>query len=312
MSKTIGKFEVVAALGNLELPDRCNKISFIDFTLRKCPNHSLPQPVYADNGIDIIDVDWMDPQNPNPNFPICEYYLETHITAQIGQGWQQAELVLAWALTRLRLFQKGDLWGSLYRVYDKNHPGITRGFPDIMERFKRRPKEPPSTDGLLAGRHIYAIRKGDIRRLRAFEKKMSGFSTATFSIPIRRFNQSFDRDFVDDRAIDLFIALESLLSEGPEAIAFKIALRAAGLIGKSPSEKLQVYSFLRKAYNKRSNLVHGGRSAIKWLNDKSYTGNTNLYELENMTRRVLRMILEEARKGAPLKGSDLDKHLFLR
>ncbi|MCX6009981.1 MAG: HEPN domain-containing protein [Chloroflexi bacterium] len=306
----MAKFELIAALGNLELPNNFRKVSFKDFTLKRCPNHSSPEATYDEDSDDIADVDWVYPDKPDLRYPVCDYYLEAIFPAQRGQGWRQADVFLAWSLTRLRLFQKGDLWGSLYKVYDTSHSGMTTGIYDIEESLKRRAKEPPSV-GLLVGRATYTINKNDICKIKAFVSKIASFPISDFEIPIRRFNQSFDRDFVDDKAIDLFITLESLLSEGPESIGTKIALRAAGLIGKSSLEKQNIYSFIKKAYSKRSDLVHGVSSAIRWFSEKSFSGSKNVYEIEDITRRVLKVIVEKACKGVLLKAKDLDKYLFL-
>ena len=226
MNTKLSKFKLIAALGKLELPNNFQKVSFKDFILKKCPNHSTPEPIYDEESDDIIDVDWVYPDKPDLRYPVCDYYLEAVFPAQKGNAWRQADVFLAWALTRLRLFKKGDLWGSTYKVYDVSNSGMTIGVYDIVESLKRRPKEPPYV-GLLVGRMTYALNKNDIRSLKAFVNKIASFPMSDFVIPIRRFNQSFDRDFVDDRAVDLFITLESLLSEGPESIGTKIALRAA-------------------------------------------------------------------------------------
>jgi len=100
---------------------------------------------------------------------------------------------------------------------------------DINESIKRRHRKPPSGAGLLPRRE-YEISRRELKPLEEFINQMGNAPVAGFEIAIRRFNQSFDRDITEDRAIDLLIALESLLSEDSEAIRYKIALRAAHLI----------------------------------------------------------------------------------
>ena len=223
---------------------------------------------------------------------------EKYFSTESGKGWQQGEWELAWALTRLRLFRVGRLWGSLYRVSDMASPYIQG--EDINEAFKRHSKEPPQL-GLsftsLSG--YYKIENGDIAPLKSFVNNLGKIKAMNFEVAIRRFHQSFDRDLAQDRAIDLFIALESLLSEDSEAIGYKIALRAAHLIEDNRSKKGEISTFLKKAYRERSNIVHGKKSA-----------STNIAELENVVRRVLVELLKRAQQGEILKAEQLDNILF--
>ena len=68
---------------------------------------------------------------------------------------------------------------------------------------------------------------------------------------------------------------------------------------------------MKKAYSQRSYLVHGHSAAINWLSEKSFSGSKNIYEIEDVTRRVLKIIVENACKGTLLKAESLDKYLFL-
>lgn len=301
-----------ATLGNIELPEGFEEIVFPDFTIRECPNKAQPIPIKDENG-NVTDVDWVYPEKPDPRFPVCDYYLETHFSAERGYGWSEAEWLLAWCLTRLRLFKRGRLWGSLYRVNEVAHPGIRTG-ADISESLRRRPDQPPSPPlhaGLTSSfRYLYQIDKDSVERLRDFVGQIGKVSGKDFALAIRRFHQSFDRDLPEDQALDLFIALESLLSDDPEAVRYKIALRAAHLVGQNRIDRLNINKFLKTAYNKRSGIVHGRETAIGWLRRKSYSERNNIDELEDIVRRVLRALLEKACDGMVLKPADLDEALF--
>lgn len=72
---------------------------------------------------------------------------------------------------------------------------------------------------------------------------------------IQRTNQRLNPD--SDDIIDLMIALEALLGEKGEAIAYKLGMRAAHLCGKDTEDRLRIYKAVKSAYNKRSSIVHG-------------------------------------------------------
>jgi hypothetical protein len=80
-------------------------------------------------------------------------------------------------------------------------------------------------------------------------------------IPLDRLGRAGrERDFAD-RAIDLGIALESLLLHDIQAhgeLSFRLSLRGAWLIGSNPTERLEIQRSLRKLYELRSQAVHAG------------------------------------------------------
>lgn len=303
------EYKLIATLGRIELPNQWDHVSFSDFSINRSPNRAVPVPILSDDGT-CIDYDWADPEKPDLRFPVCEYYLEKQFKSVKGQGWQRAEWELAWTLTKLRLFKKGPLWGAIYNVADLASPGIIRS-NDITESLRRRPNKPPRSSLFLS---FYEINDEDLEPLREFLDSMHDSYAEPFQIAIRRFNQSFDRDLPEDKAVDLFIALESLLSEGPEAIGYKIALRASHLVGCSRSEKLDIYGFLREAYSVRSRIVHGElykkKPAAEWLRDKCYSGSTNLYEIEKIVKTVFRTLIEKVRRGEVFKADEIDNDIL--
>lgn len=312
MNKETCEYRGRAALGYIELPEDLDEIVFSDFTIKECPNKAQPLPVEDEDG-NIVDVDWVYPEKPDLRFPVCDYYLEIHFSAEKGYGWSEAEWQLAWCLTRMRLFKRGRLWGSLYRVDEVAHPGI-RTKSDISESLRRRPDQPPSPplhSGLISvRRHVYEINKDDVEALRDFVGQIGKISGKDFEVAVRRFHQSFDRDLPEDQALDLFIALEPLLSDDTEAIRYKLALRTAHLIGENRADKLRINSFLKTAYNQRNGIVHGRESAVGWLRSKSFGNHANIDELEDIVRRVLRTLLEKACDGTVLRAAELDEALF--
>ncbi len=72
------------------------------------------------------------------------------------------------------------------------------------------------------------------------------------------------RTTAEDQLVDLSIALEALFSPSQQTeLRFRIAQTAALLLGNNPNERKDIAAFLRRVYDTRSALVHGGVSPFK-------------------------------------------------
>ena len=83
----------------------------------------------------------------------------------------------------------------------------------------------------------------------------------TLRIPLDRLGRAGRELDFEDRAIDLGIALESLLLHdiGDHGeLSFRLSLRGAWLIGANDKERLEVQRTLKKLYDLRSQAVHNG------------------------------------------------------
>lgn len=77
------------------------------------------------------------------------------------------------------------------------------------------------------------------------------------SLPLRRFNLSFHRETAEDRLIDYMICLEAVYAKDSRTeIGYRIALRGALAIARW-DERQKTFRQLRKAYDVRSDIVHG-------------------------------------------------------
>ena len=77
-------------------------------------------------------------------------------------------------------------------------------------------------------------------------------------LSLRRLNQALRRPPHGDRALDLAIALESLLVENAGENTYKLGLRAALLVGDSLEDKRRIRALITALYGLRSTLVHRG------------------------------------------------------
>lgn len=110
---------------------------------------------------------------------------------------------------------------------------------------------------------------------------------ARFSLALRRFMGAYDERSNDDKLIDYWIALESLLlPDGKQGeLRFRGALRAAWFTAK-PEERDEVFHQVLRSYDARSDVVHGQAKPV--------TPGTVL-ETEERLRKTLRRCLELGR-----------------
>jgi hypothetical protein len=66
----------------------------------------------------------------------------------------------------------------------------------------------------------------------------------------------------DQKLVELVIALEILFSPGESELTFRIAQRAAILLGKNADDRKTLMKFFKVAYAARSQVVHTGKSAF--------------------------------------------------
>ena len=121
------------------------------------------------------------------------------------------------------------------------------------------------------------------------------------NIAIKRYNDSFVRREAEDRIIDLMIAFEAIFLKGTEKmeLTFKLALRTAIFLGGVDRENL--FEFMKKTYNTRSDIVHGIKpidkiKVKKSINGKEYNEYTPqefLNKLEEILRECLLKYIRE-------------------
>jgi hypothetical protein len=86
---------------------------------------------------------------------------------------------------------------------------------------------------------------------------------------VRRLSYSCVRHLNEDKIIDLMIAAEALFLRGTREgeKRFRLAFRAARFLSTDAAKQREIYDRMRKAYDLRSALVHGGSApAFRQLN----------------------------------------------
>ena len=142
----------------------------------------------------------------------------------------------------------------------------------------------------------YIITKDEIEYLQKFLKKYFEIFndpqlSSMMDIPIYRFCRINDATNLENRVIDLFIALESLFSRDEQSLEHRISSRVSFVIGDGKNNK-KLYSFLKVLYSIRSRIVHGDtyEKELKKIN-KIITFEEAIQVLDKLTRICIRKYL---------------------
>src|SRR5439155_10770879 len=110
---------------------------------------------------------------------------------------------------------------------------------------------------------VTAAELDTLRELLAFFKRLRENERARLRIPLDRLNRALRRGAQIDAAIELGIALESLLLNDLEdergELTFRLRLRGARFLADTLIERKDVDRLLRDVYSTRSIAVHTGR-----------------------------------------------------
>lgn len=138
-------------------------------------------------------------------------------------------------------------------------------------------------------------------------KEISRVDLSRYQVPVEIFRDSFYKNNPIERGLDLITCLESLFSQSPGDIRFKLAFRTSFLLDFGKTTPHETFVFIKEAYKHRSNLVHGRRDkrsdARKWFVK-------NMEELEGIVRRALFITIELKRKGVNLSEENIDRYVL--
>lgn len=96
-------------------------------------------------------------------------------------------------------------------------------------------------------------------------------------IPIARLNLARRRLTPEDKAMDGCICLEALLSgDGSGDLTHRLSVRTALLLGRSLDERQKIADQVKRFYNFRSRVVHGGASKSGKENEKAVNAGISL------------------------------------
>ena len=115
----------------------------------------------------------------------------------------------------------------------------------------------------VVGNMTTKLSADDFTEVQILFKKFENFSDkeqSRFSIIINRIRQAKRRNSIEDKILDLVIALEMMLLEDNDKSQLKLQFRLRGslLISKTNKEKINHFTTLGKLYDYRSSVAHSG------------------------------------------------------
>ncbi|HZH29207.1 MAG TPA: hypothetical protein VEY11_00315 [Pyrinomonadaceae bacterium] len=132
---------------------------------------------------------------------------------------------------------------------------------------------------------------------------------------IRRFSYSCVRHQNEDKIVDLMIAAESLFLRGTKEgeKRFRLAFRAGRFLSTDPDKQKEIYDRMRKAYDLRSLLVHGGSTPFLRRLKGEITENDKLIgavgdDVHNAIFRAINILSDP--QATALDDTYWDKKLF--
>ncbi len=132
-------------------------------------------------------------------------------------------------------------------------------------------------------------------------RKLGPADRKGIGLAVDRFHRSFDVRQVEERVVDLIIALDSLVgSKGPASV-HTVSVRLPLYVSESGPARLRLSRLVREAYRLRSVIVHGGSATPAPGGEFAHmTPAAFLTELEAATREALRRAIRDAGSGTRL------------
>ncbi len=210
-----------------------------------------------------------------------------------GQFIDEAEEKIKKAVTIFRLFKKEIIGYNLIvqPLSEVQEYGQTTRFL-LHQRLWTSEKKP----------EIYTLEKSEIQPFISFFKNLHKIPFLKFDLAIEYFNKSYIEPYTPrDSFLDLMITLENLSLKGThQELSYKLSMRMAYVLGEDQKDRIDIFNFIKEAYDLRSKIVHGEKSDKlnnqKFLELRKLTRKSIIYFLENKDnwngKKLDRLILE--------------------
>ena len=211
-------------------------------------------------------------------------------------------LELEQALLPVRLYSNGDLQafsirhGNAQPIGDseKSSISVSPGFPGSLG---------------VRGWGCTPLSSEQLNKIKVEYPRLRKSKNEKLEVAKLRFADSYRRDNRTDRAIDLIIALDSLLSEGADSIRYKVALRTAMLLETKGTERQNTFNRIYDAYGHRNKVVHGDTSHKKRMDAHEWF-EKNVYLLLDDVKRMLLYFMQRDLSRQTLNPNKIEEHLF--
>lgn len=140
---------------------------------------------------------------------------------------------------------------------------------------------------------LAASNASEINRLLSAFSALSSSNKTRMSRVLSRLSQAKRRDQIEDKILDLSIALEMALLEdnkNNDQLSLSFRLRGSWLIGADHEERQLIYRQLRDIYNYRSQVAHSGALCGNDT-EKINTVRENFQEYALLAERIIRQLI---------------------
>lgn len=154
--------------------------------------------------------------------------------------------------------------------------------------------------------HIVLTKEKQGEFLAVWRASRSSPNAAHVKLALDRLSMTSERPSDADKLLDYWIGIESILcNDAKDEVTLRAALRMAALLGKSGSEREEIYRHMQHSYSFRSRIVHG--SEVK--DRKGYSIEMIVKLTRNYLRRAISLIL---RMKEPFSPNALELALLKR
>ena len=139
---------------------------------------------------------------------------------------------------------------------------------------------------------VYHLENNEVSDFKEFFEKLKQ-KPEFLDIPIRYFNYAQTRERPEDKLIDYMIAFEGLFLKEKAELRYRLSLRVAAFLGENLDEKREIFTLMKKAYDLRSNIVHGSsyKEDIE-INGKKHSLGELVSRIEDLLRRSIKRSIE--------------------
>ena len=150
----------------------------------------------------------------------------------------------------MRLFKEGNICLPLeyYYFIDNNTP------KRFMSKF---------SGSYISSEELYALESSEIDNLQKFiQNTKLPFKESFLQLAFENFELSYQTQNINLSFLSLMISLETLFNPGLQELRYRVSRNTATLLGKDKDDSKRIFSELKDLYDKRSKIVHAGKSNI--------------------------------------------------
>lgn len=205
--------------------------------------------------------------------PLITHALETEIPYEPRKVNETNELFINVVLS-LRLFKSGNIHQKVIFFERKKGRGVSAFW--LWKTIPYIPLRP------------YKFARNYVNDFKVLLDKIKSLDLSKhpdLAIPFHYFNKSYD-DRLEEKYIDLMIAIESIVRPSGSNIRKQIAIGISMLIGETSKERHNIRANVDEAYGIRNKIVHGEIYRLGKDKEPLY------YKVEDYLRRVIIKVLD--------------------